>query len=240
MLSAGVSQDNVFGSGTSLSVNVNTAKSYRTLTVTQVDPYFTVDGIKRITDVYYRTYQPLYYSTASSFRIISAGGNLKFGIPFSEVDTVYFGAGFEQNRLSVDSNTPQSYQAYVNEFGRVSNTVPLTVAWSRDARDSALIPSRGYFTQANMEYGVPVGKIQYYKADLQAQYYYSFSRGFILGLNLQGGYGNGIGNPYPIFKNYYAGGIGSVRGYEPVRWARATRRRTTRSAVRRWSSATSS
>lgn len=110
MLSAGVSQDNVFGSGTSLSVNVNTAKSYRTLTVTQVDPYFTVDGIKRITDVYYRTYQPLYYSTSSSFRIISAGGNLKFGIPFSEVDTVYFGAGFEQNRLDVDSNTPQSYQ----------------------------------------------------------------------------------------------------------------------------------
>ncbi|ODN64151.1 outer membrane protein assembly factor BamA, partial [Burkholderia cenocepacia] len=110
VLSAGVSQDNVFGSGTSLSVNVNTAKSYRTLTVTQVDPYFTVDGIKRITDVYYRTYQPLYYSTSSSFRIISAGGNLKFGIPFSEVDTVYFGAGFEQNRLDVDSNTPQSYQ----------------------------------------------------------------------------------------------------------------------------------
>ncbi|RQQ59390.1 outer membrane protein assembly factor BamA [Burkholderia stagnalis] len=215
VLSAGVSQDNVFGSGTSLAVNVNTAKSYRTLTVTQVDPYFTVDGIKRITDVYYRTYQPLYYSTNSSFKIVSAGGNMKFGIPFSEVDTIYFGAGFEQNRLDVDSNTPQSYQAYVNEFGRVSNTVPLTVAWSRDARDSALIPSRGYFTQANIEYGVPVGKIQYYKADLQAQYYYSFSRGFILGMNIQGGYGNGIGNPYPIFKNYYAGGIGSVRGYEP-------------------------
>ncbi len=215
VLSAGISQDNVFGSGTSLAVNVNTAKSYRTLTVTQVDPYFTVDGIKRITDVFYRTYQPLYYSTNSSFRIITAGGNLKFGIPFSETDTVYFGAGFEQNRLDVDSNTPQSYQDYVNEFGRVSNTVPLTIGWSRDARDSALIPSRGYFTQANAEYGVPVGKIQYYKMDVQGQYYYSFARGFILGLNFQAGYGNGIGNPYPIFKNYYAGGIGSVRGYEP-------------------------
>ena len=56
----------------------------------------------------------------------------------------------------------------------------------------------------------------YYKADLQAQYYYSFARGFVLGLNFQGGYGNGLdGKPYPIFKNYYAGGIGSVRGYEP-------------------------
>ncbi len=75
VLSAGVSQDNVFGSGTSLAVNVNTAKTYRTLTVTQVDPYFTVDGIKRITDVYYRTYQPLYYSTDSSFKIVTIGAD---------------------------------------------------------------------------------------------------------------------------------------------------------------------
>ncbi|KAA0082151.1 outer membrane protein assembly factor BamA [Trinickia soli] len=216
VLSAGISQDNVFGSGTSLSVNVNTARTYRTLTVTQVDPYFTVDGIKRITDVYYRTTQPLYYSTNSSFRIITAGGDLKFGIPFSEVDTVFFGAGFEQNKLDTDSSTPQSYVNYVNEFGRVSNNIPLTIGWSRDARDSALVPSRGYFTQANAEYGTPVGATQYYKADVQAQYYYSFARGFVLGLNFQGGYGNGLGGkPFPIFKNYFAGGIGSVRGYEP-------------------------
>ena len=216
VLSAGVSQDNVFGSGTSLAVNVNTARTYRTLTVTQVDPYFTVDGIKRITDVYYRTTEPLYYSTSSSFRIITAGGDLKFGIPFSEVDTVYFGAGFEQNRLDIDSNTPKSYRDYVTDFGRVSNNIPVTVAWSRDARDSALVPSRGYFTQANAEYGTPAGATQYYKADLQAQYYYSFARGFVLGLNFQGGYGRGMaGKPFPIFKNYYAGGIGSVRGYEP-------------------------
>ena len=216
VLSAGVSQDNVFGSGTSLSVNVNTAKTYRTLTVTQVDPYFTVDGIKRITDVYYRTTEPLYYSTNSSFRIITMGGDLKFGIPFSEVDTVYFGAGFERNELNIDSNTPQSYKDYVSDFGRVSNNIPLTIGWSRDARDSALVPSRGYYTQANAEYGTPIGATQYYKADLQAQYYYSFARGFVLGLNFQGGYGNGMsGKPYPIFKNYFAGGIGSVRGYEP-------------------------
>jgi len=216
VLSAGVSQDNVFGSGTSLSVNVNTARTYRTLSVTQVDPYFTVDGIKRITDVYYRTYQPLYYSTDSSFRIVTAGADLKFGIPFSEVDTVYFGAGLEQNRLDTDSNTPQSYQDYVDQFGRVSNNVPVTMGWSRDARDSALVPSRGYFTQVNAEYGTPIAASRYYKADVQAQYYYSFARGFVLGLNFQGGYGNGMsGKPYPIFKNYYAGGIGSVRGYEP-------------------------
>ena len=216
ILSAGVSQDNLFGSGTSLAVNLNTAKTYRTLTVTQIDPYFTVDGIKRVTDVYYRTQQPLYYSSDSSFKIVTVGGDLKFGIPFSEVDTVYFGAGIEQNALDVDGATPQSYVDYVNQQGRVSNSVPVTAAWARDARDSALVPSRGYFTQASAEYGTPVGGTQYYKADINAQYYYSFARGFVVGVNLQGGYGNGLGGkPYPIFKNYYAGGIGTVRGYEP-------------------------
>ncbi|WLE63981.1 outer membrane protein assembly factor BamA [Burkholderia plantarii] len=217
IISAGVSQDNVFGSGTSLSLTVNTATTYRTLAVEQVDPYFTVDGIRRITDVYYRTSQPLYYSsnTDTSFRVITYGASMKFGIPFSETDTVFFGAGLEQDRLDVDSTTPQSYIDYVNSFGRVSNNVPVTVGWSRDNRDSSLIPSKGYFLQANAEYGTPIATTTYAKGDLQAQYYYSFARGFILGLNFQGGYGKGLGGkPYPIFKNYYAGGIGSVRGYE--------------------------
>ncbi|MFM0523352.1 outer membrane protein assembly factor BamA [Paraburkholderia strydomiana] len=215
VLSAGISQDNVFGSGTSVALNVNTAKTYRTLSLTQTDPYFTVDGIKRITDVYYRTSYPLYYYTDTSFRIVTVGADLKFGIPFSEADTVYFGLGLEQNRLRTDSSTPQSYKDYVAEFGNVVNNVPITAGWARDNRDSALVPSRGYFVQANSEIGTPAGGTEYYKTDVQAQYYYSFSRGFILGMNLQGGYGNGFaGKAYPIFKNYYAGGIGSVRGYE--------------------------
>jgi outer membrane protein insertion porin family len=218
VISAGVSQDNVFGTGTTLSVNANTATTYRTLTVSQVDPYFTIDGIKRITDVYYRTTEPLYYSSTAdtSFRIISAGFDTKFGIPFSEADMVYFGVGLEQDRIDVDSTTPQSYIDYVNQFGRVSNNVPLTVGWSRDQRDSVLVPSRGYFLQTNVEYGTPIADTTYYKTDVQAQYYYSFARGFVFGANFQGGYGNGLdGKPFPIFKNYYAGGIGSVRGYEP-------------------------
>ncbi len=150
----------MFGSGTSLAVNVNTATTYRTLTVTQVDPYFTVDGIKRITDVYYRTQRAAVLLEHDRYELPDhharrATSSSAFRSPKS--DMVYFGAGIEQNRLDVDSTTPQSYIDYVNEFGRVSNNVPMTVGWSRDNRDSALVPSRGYFTQANAEYGTPIG-----------------------------------------------------------------------------------
>ncbi|MDR5733927.1 outer membrane protein assembly factor BamA [Caballeronia sp. LZ025] len=215
VLSAGITQDNVFGSGTSLGVNMNTAKTYRTLSVTQSDPYFTIDGIQRITDAYYKTTYPLYYSSDSSFRIVTVGADTKFGIPFSESDMIYFGTGFEQNRFNTDSSTPQAYLDYVSEFGRVVNNVPVTASWKRDNRDSALVPSRGYYFQTNAEVGTPLGNTQYYKTDVTAQYYHSFSRGFVLGMNFQAGYGAGIGGKsYPIFKNYFAGGIGSVRGYE--------------------------
>ncbi|WP_281664495.1 outer membrane protein assembly factor BamA [Paraburkholderia fungorum] len=215
IISAGVSQDNVFGSGTSLALNVNTSSTGRTLSVTQTDPYFTVDGIKRITDVYWRTSYPLYNFNDTSFRIVSVGADLKLGIPFSESDMVYFGLGLEQDRFNTDSSTPETYLQYVQKMGRVENNVPLTVGWSQDARDSALVPSKGYYLQANAELGTPAGGTEYYKTDTQAQYYYSFARGFVLGLNFQAGYGQGLaGDAYPIFKNYFAGGIGSVRGYE--------------------------
>ncbi|MBU6491722.1 MAG: outer membrane protein assembly factor BamA [Burkholderiales bacterium] len=218
VLTAGISQDNVFGSGTSLSMNVNTGKTYRTLTVTQVDPYFTVDGISRITDLYYRTYQPLLLTSNSDFRINTTGGSLKFGIPFSENDTVYFGIGMEQTKLHLtnDGTTPQRYIDYANQFGYVSNNYPFTIGWSRDTRDSALVPTEGHYQQANIEVGTPIGTTKYYRAFYQHQFYYPIARGYTLSMNGEIGYGHGFGGePFPIFKNYYAGGIGSVRGYSP-------------------------
>ena len=96
------------------------------------------------------------------------------------------------------------------------------------------MPSRGYFTQANAEYGTPIGDTQYYKADINAQYYYSFARGFVLGFNFQGGYGNGLGRQalsdlQELLRGRYRFGA-RLR----AEFARSARRhdRTTRSAAR--------
>ncbi len=215
VLSAGIRQDNVFGSGTSLGLDVNTSKSNRTISVTQYDPYFTVDGISRSTELYYRTYRPLYYTGDQDYRIVQQGGNIKFGVPFSETDTVFFGIGYERTTIDVTSNTPLAYQNYVAKNGRISNNFPITVGWSKDQRDSAVVPTRGRYQQANLEFGIPGGDLQYYRAYYQHQYFYPVSKSFTLAFNNEIGYGHGYGGKdFPVFKNYYAGGIGSVRGYE--------------------------
>ncbi|MGM3276298.1 outer membrane protein assembly factor BamA [Ralstonia sp. 24A2] len=214
VLSAGIRQDNVFGSGTSLGLDVNTSKANRTIAVTQYDPYFTTDGISRSTELYYRTYQPLYYTGDSNYKIVQQGGNVKFGVPFSETDTVFFGIGYERTTIDVSVNTPLSYQNWVAKNGRTTNNFPFTIGWSKDQRDSALVPTRGRYQQANLEVGVPGGN-EYFRLYYQHQYFYPLSKSFTMAFNNEIGYGRGYGGKdFPIFKNYYAGGIGSVRGYE--------------------------
>ena len=225
VLQAGLRQDNVFGSGTSLGLDVNTAKSFRTIALTQYDPYFTVDGISRATDIYYRTSRPLYYTGDQDYKIETAGGGFKFGVPFSETDTVFFGIGYEWTRITVSANTPNQYRDYLASIGKLSrdtvgtaspiNNFPFTIGWARDRRDSALVPTKGPYTQANLEVGVPGGDTQYYRASMQQQYFYPLSKSFTLAFNGEVAYGHGYGNsPFPVYKYFYAGGIGSVRGYQ--------------------------
>ena len=228
-LTFGISQENVFGSGNYLGLQVNTSKYYRTISLTATDPYFTKDGISRTFTVFHQTTRP-YYSQDGDYSLVSQGGSVKFGVPFSEVDTVFFGAGVEQYKFKPGSNvatvTPQAYRDYFRcATNTVTNTVascsddskfgvPLTIGWARDDRDSALVPTRGRLQRANVEWGVG-SDMKYVKTSYQYQQYFPINKQYTLAVNGEVGYAKPIGGQvYPIFKNFYAGGLGSIRGFE--------------------------
>lgn len=225
ILSAGINQENAFGTGTAVGLNMSLGKINQSLALSNYDPYFTEDGISRYTDLYYRSSKPLYYVGDPNYQIKSVGSNVKFGVPYTEVDRVFFGTGIEAFQIQTTNNTPIPYLNYAMSYGVASPgypatlttyNVPVTVGWSRDGRDSALIPSTGSLQQLNAEVGTPVGNMTFYRIFGQYQKYHSFSKGNILSYNGELGYGEAYGNnPFPITKNYYVGGIGSVRGYSP-------------------------
>lgn len=225
ILSAGINQDNAFGTGTAVGLNFSLGKINQNLTLSNYDPYFTEDGISRYTDLFYRSSKPLYYVGDPNYQIKSVGSNIKFGVPYTEVDRVFFGTGIEGYQIQTTNNTPQPYLSYAQSYGvpapgypgtLTTYNVPLTVGWSRDGRDSALIPSEGSLQQLSGEVGTPVGNMTFYRIYGQYQKYHSFSKANILSFNGEVGYGQQYGsNPWPITKNYYVGGIGSVRGYSP-------------------------
>nr|WP_225971666.1 outer membrane protein assembly factor BamA [Polynucleobacter paneuropaeus] len=225
ILTAGVNQDNAFGTGQSIGLNGALGKVNQSLTLSNYDPYFTEDGISRYSDLFYRTSKPLYYIGDPDYQIKSLGTNIKFGVPYSEVDRVFFGTGFEAYQINTTINTPQPYLNYAQSYGiaapgypgtLTTYNVPLTAGWARDGRDSALIPSEGSLQQLSSEVGTPAGNMTYYRVYGQYQKYHSFSKANILSFNGEVGYGQAYGAyPFPITKNYYVGGIGSVRGYAP-------------------------
>ncbi|MBN9365789.1 MAG: outer membrane protein assembly factor BamA [Comamonadaceae bacterium] len=212
-LSFSIKQDNVFGSGNYLGVDVNTSKYRRTLVFSTTDPYFTQSGISRTFDLYYRTDKP-YQDQGGNYEIVTTGTSVRFGVPFSEVDTVFFGGGLEHTRIKAGTNIPAAYLAYADAYGYSSTGVPLTIGWSRDDRDSALAPNSGRYQRLNSEWSV-AGDARYVRANYQYQQYVPLNKKFTLAFNGELGLGKGIGGrPFPVFKNFYSGGLGSVRGFD--------------------------
>ncbi len=212
-LSFGIKQENVFGSGNYLGVDVNTSKYNRTLVVSTTDPYFTKEGISRTLDMFYRTQKP-YEDQGGNYQLVTAGTSVRFGVPFSEVDTVFFGGGIEQTKIKPGTNIPAAYLAYGDTYGYTSTAVPLTVGWSRDSRDSALAPNSGRYQRLNTDWSV-AGDARYVRANYQIQQYVPLNKKFTLAFNGELGWGKGLnGRPFPVFKNFYSGGLGSVRGFD--------------------------
>jgi outer membrane protein insertion porin family len=210
---AAIRQDNAFGTGNYLGIELNTSKSSRTLVLSTVDPYFTIDGISRAVDVYYRTTKPL-NSQGEQYELVTPGASVRFGVPFSEFDTVYFGIGFERTDIRGTTALPNSYFLYRENFGSKSSSVPLTIGWTRDERDSAIAPTSGTYQRLNVDWGV-AADTRYLRANAQFQKYWPLSKKFSFAFNSELGWGKGLnGRPYPIFKNFYGGGLGTVRGFD--------------------------
>ncbi len=212
-LSFGIRQENAFGSGNYLAAEVNTSKYNRNLVLSTTDPYFTQTGISRTLDVFQRTTRP-YLGDINSYSLINSGLGVRFGVPVTETDTVFFGLNAEQTEIRSGTGLPADYSDYADQFGVTSTAIPLTLGWSRDGRDSALIPSRGTYQRLNADASF-AGDVRYIRTNYQYQQYIPLSKKYTLAFNADLGWGQGLnGQIYPLFKNFYVGGQGSVRGFE--------------------------
>src|SRR5690606_29472453 len=136
ILSAGISEDNVFGSGTNLTLQVNTSKTNRAAALSHTDPYFTKDGSSRTTSADYRGTEP-WDNNDGYYRVKAMGLGMNFGVPISEYDRIFLGGTFERNQIDLYDDSPQAYRDFVDQYGDSTNAFILNAGWSKDTRDSA-------------------------------------------------------------------------------------------------------
>ncbi|MDR2244619.1 MAG: outer membrane protein assembly factor BamA [Burkholderiales bacterium] len=215
-LQASISQQNVFGSGNSLTLGLNTSKSSQNYSVHFTDPYWTVDGISRTIELY-KTRVDTDDLAVSYYKSDTLGAAIGFGVPITETDTINFGLRYENTKLKVDDEkSSESYLDFVKEFGNTTNSFMLSAGWSRDTRDDIMFPSRGRLQNVYTEVAVPPGDLTYWKLQYVHQWFWPIYDPMVLMLRAELGYGQGYSGSktLPFFKAFYAGGVGSVRGFE--------------------------
>lgn len=216
VLSAAITQANLFGSGNYLSTQINTSRINQVYSVSYTNPYYTDDGVSRGFNFYKRNVNTANRTVVSSYTSSTYGAGVHFGVPISEDDTIHYGLTLESTQIGLTANSPQRYVDYVNTFGASTKNYMGTVGWSRDRRDSVIYTTDGSFQRAFLEAGLPVSSgLRYYKLTYQHQAFFPLAQDYTLMLNGEAGVGGGYGKkPLPFFKNFYAGGEGSVRGYD--------------------------
>jgi outer membrane protein insertion porin family len=213
IVQASVQQTNFFGTGNTVGVQVASGSVNKVASLSFTDPYYTIDGVSRGFDLYRRDVNATSLGIGN-YKTSTIGGGVRFGVPFTEYDTLFFGLGTEDVRLTLATDSPLRYLEFANQFGTTYLALISTAGWAHDTRDSFIWPTKGQVQRANLELGTAPGDLEYWKYSYTHQYFNPFSRNltFVLSgeLDFADGYG---GKPLPFFKNYYSGGIGSVRGY---------------------------
>jgi outer membrane protein insertion porin family len=206
------------GSGNNVSIQVNSAKSQRTYALSYTNPYFTIDGISQGFDVYHRTVDTS-STTLAFYKSASTGGGIRFGFPIGEKESLGFGIGIDSTEITVDESSPTQYKKFVGWRANDSATnisIPVTLNWASDGKDSFFFPTKGTYQKAGIEVALPGGDLQYFRTSYQLQHFIPLNAKFSLMLNGELGYANSYGgtSDLPFFKNFYAGGVSSIRGYK--------------------------
>jgi outer membrane protein insertion porin family len=220
VLSGSISQSNIFGTGNRLAAQINSGSVNTVYSLSYTNPYFTIDGVSIGYDLYRRDVDSTELDDVSDYKTSTYGAGVRFGLPINERDFISFGLVYEDTSIDLYDDgdptfeTPQ--ERFVRIYGPDNDTLRFDASWARETRNSNLFPTKGSYQRLAAEIGTPGGSLQYYKLSAQYQQFFSLSKDFTLMLNGEIGIGDGLNDkPLPFFKNFYAGGTNSVRGFKP-------------------------
>ncbi|WP_335951861.1 outer membrane protein assembly factor BamA [Acinetobacter beijerinckii] len=247
---AGLSQTNFMGTGNRVSVDLSRSETQDYYNLSVTDPYFTIDGVSRGYNVYYRKTKLNEDYNVNNYVTDSVGGSLSFGYPIDENQSLSASLGVDQTKVRTgpsvstyirdyllanggkatgsstycppenwdkdDDNNytgkckPGGERVYDSAFEGTFLTYNLNLGWSYNTLNRPIFPTSGMSHRVGLEIGLPGSDVDYQKMTYDAQAFKSLPMGFVLR-----GYGKlGYGNDLPFYKNFYAGGYGSVRGYD--------------------------
>lgn len=218
VLGFNVSQQNFLGTGNRVNAQINTSNLNTIYSLSYTDPYFTPDGISRGFDVYRRDVDTDTNTTSNigTYQSSSYGLGVRFGLPLTERSSFNIGLTGDITSIDLQADSPKQYIDFCgNTSGCDANSIQVRAGWTYDSRDNLLFPNRGVLQRLSAEVSVPGLDLEYYKLEYQHAWYKDVFKNVTFMLNGELGYADSYGSrKFPFFKNFFVGGVNSVRGFE--------------------------
>ena len=209
-----VTDENIFGTGNRLSASFDTSDVSRDISVSWLNPYWTVDGVSRGIDAYIRRTDASAANLAD-YDLDRIGAGMTFGVPVSESTRVNVGFNLERTEFRLGPSPSDELLRFHTESGGRFLTFLVTGAWAKDTRNSRFLPTSGSLSRLSAELAAPGSELTYYKLFARHQQLFPLPSDFAFMLEGEVAYGDGYGgtDELPLTENFFAGGLRSVRGF---------------------------
>jgi outer membrane protein insertion porin family len=227
MLNLNFVHTNFMGTGNRIAANINTGKFSKAYSVSHTDPYTTIDAVSRTVSFTYRNITQ-FTSSSSDFSTETIAASVEYGYPVTEYQRVILGFSWQKAQLLADPNgsSVQAFQWVNNNGNECStgtiitcsefNTFELIAGWIKDTRNRSLFANRGSQHRLTLTGTIPGSDVEYYTFNYHFRQYVPLGRWFTLSINADFGFGDSFGDTTSIapFKQYFAGGPNTVRGFK--------------------------
>ena len=214
-LGANYSENNVLGTGNSLTVGASYSSFQKAINFSYFNPYYTLDGISRGFNVFLRN---LDYDARNiaSFSTDAVGAGITFGFPIGETQRINFGGLIEHTKITEGQFPAQEISAYLEVNGNTALNYKLNLSWRSSTLNRGVFPTRGRSQNLSAEIAIPGSDLTFFKLVYDGQMYFPITRSWALRLRTELGFGDGYGSTelVPFYEHFYAGGFGSVRGFK--------------------------
>ncbi|MDE2092035.1 MAG: outer membrane protein assembly factor BamA, partial [Gammaproteobacteria bacterium] len=232
------------GTGDRLDLEASRTFIGHNYTVNFTDPYWTVNNVSR-TLGYFESSSSTLTVNSSPLSTVTYGAQLSFNIPLSEYSAWGIGGTYSHNELFSSLGTSQQFVTFLSNPanghvfyttnlcsntlaaqpfsytcllpGLRFNTFETTLSYVHDTRNRIIFPDVGARENISLTAATPGSDLQYFMLQYQQLAFIPLFKGFIYGLNGEADYGAPYGKTatYPPYKNFFAGGADTVRGWQP-------------------------
>ena len=210
IVSAQVSQQNLFGRGQILSLKASIGANSQLYDLSFIEPWLFDMPLWSKLELWnlYRQYD--------SYRLDTKGFGATLGYPLWKYVTGYVGY-----RLSVDdvNNVLDTASFYIKKQEGEATSSGVTLSVTRDSTDDVMFPSTGSKNSASVEHtgGILLGDVSFTRYGMTSSWFFPLPLDTVVGVRGRIGYMQpNEGKEVPIFERYYLGGINSLRGLREV------------------------